>query len=120
MIGCLGNDNFGSLYLEQLEKEKVNFRGFRSKSNSTGIAHITISEDGKNFITIIPAANQELNEEYIMNNQDLIINSKILLTQNEIDKKTTKAALQVAKDNKVLTVFNPAPAGCAHHPARRT
>ena len=51
-----------------------------------------------------------MNEEYIVSNIDLIINSKVLLTQNEISKNTTKTALKIARENNVLSVFNPAPA----------
>ena len=97
-------------FTNNLFAAEVNFQGKRSSDTSTGIAHITIADNGKNFITIIPAANNELDEEYIIYKKDLIINSKVLLTQNEIKKETTKTALKIAKENNVLTIFNPAPA----------
>ena len=110
MIGCVGDDTFGTSYIEQLNKEHVRFLGKKCAGNTTGIAHITISDDGKNTITIIPGANNELTEHDVNSNSNIIATSKVLLCQNEIPTATTIAALTIAHDNNVLSIFNPAPA----------
>lgn len=110
MLGRVGNDNYGNSYLQQYEKEKVNFIGKMSNDNSTGIAHITIGEDGSNFITIIQGSNMDLSVEDVNDKKDIISNSKILICQNEIPKESTLHAMKLARDNNVCCIYNPAPA----------
>ena len=53
----------------------------------------------------------ELEKFFELNkNIDKIKNSKIFLTQLEIPKDVTLYSLKIAKENKVLTILNPAPA----------
>jgi len=112
MIGSIGNDLYGSSYIDQFKKEGVLWRGIRSTSPeySTGIAHITIADNGSNSITIIQGANKLLSEADVINNSDSISKSKVLICQNEIPKEAVLAALKIAKANNVLSIFNPAPA----------
>lgn len=110
MIGCVGDDTFGALYVDQLNKEGVKFRGKTCNGTSTGIAHITISDDGRNSITIIPGANSELTEVDVNQAKDIISKSKVLLCQNEIPKNATIEALSIAHNHHILSLFNPAPA----------
>ena len=112
MIGSLGNDSFGSSYIDQFNKEGVLWKGIRSTSPeyTTGIAHITIADNGSNSITIIQGANNLLSEADVINNSDSISKSKVLICQNEIPKEAVLAGLKIAKANNVLSIFNPAPA----------
>ena len=112
MIGSVGDDLYGSSYIDQFSKEGVIWKGIRSTSPefSTGIAHITISDNGSNCITIIQGANKLLSEADVIKNSDSISKSKVLICQNEIPKEATLAALKIAKEWDTLSIFNPAPA----------
>ena len=113
MIGSVGDDLYGSSYIDQFCKEGVIWKGIRSSTSpefSTGIAHITIADNGSNCITIIQGANKLLSEANVISNSDSISKSKVLICQNEIPKEAIVAALKIAKANNVLSIFNPAPA----------
>ena len=83
----------------------------QSPVHQTGVAGIMVDKkNGKNAINVITGASSTLSIDELNKNIDKIKNSKIFLTQLEISKDVTLYALKTAKENKVLTILNPAPA----------
>ena len=76
----------------------------------TGVAGIMIDEDGSNAINIISGAAEHLVNSDIDNNIETIKKSEIFLTQMETPDETTIYALKKAKENRCITILNPAPA----------
>ena len=82
-----------------------------SKEHSTGVAAILLNKDtGENAISVVPGAAGALTIQDIDNAKDVIINSSIFLTQLEAPMEVVVHALKIAKENKVTTILNPAPA----------
>jgi ribokinase len=111
-VGKVGNDSNGSEYISQLIKEGIHTKNiFKSNTQSTGTAIITVSKEGDNTIIIIPGSNNELN----INDVNEIINdhsinfAKCLVIQNEIPIDVSLEAVKIAKNNGLITIFNPAP-----------
>jgi ribokinase len=109
-ISKLGNDEYGKLAIKKLKKNNINSSNvIISNDHQTGVAGILVDKNtGKNAINVIVGAPSTLKVDEI--NFDIIINSKIFLTQLEVPKETTLACLKIAKDNGVITILNPAPA----------
>ena len=82
----------------------------QDKNLFTGVAGIMIDEEGNNAINIVSGAAENLAVEDIDNQIETIRNSEIFLTQMETPDETTIYALKKAKENKCLTILNPAPA----------
>jgi ribokinase len=110
LIGKVGPDEFGRDYRAQLNLENVGTSLVDTAPNvSTGIAQITVSSAGENCIVIIPGANAEVNETYVLRALSRIRDYKILICQNEIPFEASCAALRHASSIGVRTIFNPAP-----------
>lgn len=109
MLGKVGADGFGEQILQTLANETLDIKNIsKSETVSTGIANI-FKLPNDNCIAIVPGANFSVNEEYVGENESLIKQFDILLTQLEIPIDAVSKALNIAKKNGVKTILNPAP-----------
>lgn len=110
MIGAIGRDTFGEKIIKHLSEEGLNVEGIRKDDSTfTGLATIFKTNED-NSIIVIPGANDFCDSKLIDENEELIKNADILITQLEIPMKTVQYALEVAKKYGVKTILNPAPA----------
>ncbi|MGL5649916.1 MAG: ribokinase [Clostridium sp.] len=109
-IGVVGNDSFGLKIKENMINENINIDGLKiTEKSATGLATILKTKED-NSIVIIKGANEECNIELIEKNKEKIKNSDVVLTQFEIPMETIEKSLEIAKENRVKTIVNPAPA----------
>ncbi|HJO92594.1 MAG TPA: ribokinase [Victivallales bacterium] len=111
MITKLGEDVFGKQTLENFEKCGVNtdYVYFTDKASS-GVAPITVNKEGNNSIIVIAGANNLITEEEVEAARPTIAASKAVICQMETLLNVTKRAMQIAREEGVTTIFNPAPA----------
>ena len=111
-ISKIGKDDYGQLAIDTLKQNNIDTSTIiQSADHQTGVAGIMIDKKtGKNAINVITGAPSTLTIEEVNKDIDKIKNSKIFLTQLEIPKEVTLHSLKIAKENKVLTILNPAPA----------
>ncbi len=112
VITKLGRDTFGEETLFNYRHQGIDTAHvlFDDKQAS-GVALITVNENnGQNSIVIAPGANDALTPEDVESARSAITRSQVVLCQFEIPLKTTLAALRIAREAHVTTVFNPAPA----------
>ncbi|XP_065058167.1 ribokinase-like [Rhopilema esculentum] len=111
MIGRVGDDSFGEMYLKNFSKHGINIDHLKvTKDTTTGVAPIHVNDDGENAIVIVKGANDLITKEDLRNAMSVIRNAKVVLCQLEIDADITLETLKIAKQNHVTTIFNPAPA----------
>ena len=107
MIGRIGNDDYGQLLLDNLNKVSINTTGIKiSEDVGTGISMLTIDQQGRNNIVVVPGANLKTT---VYENPDFFETASVLLLQNEISSETNKDAIDHAKKNKMTIIYNPAP-----------
>ncbi|XP_077476499.1 ribokinase isoform X2 [Stigmatopora argus] len=111
MVAKVGKDSFGDGYLRNFKDNGVH-AGFvgQSPDAATGVASITVTDAGQNAIVIVAGANALLSEKELGEALPAIASAKVLLCQLEIAPQTSLRALRMAKEKKVTTIFNPAPA----------
>ena len=110
MIGCVGDDIFGSVLLENLHKNKVDIQNIKVVDNSsTGLAMIIVN-NGDNCIILSSGANFEMKAEDIESLERFISGFDILITQLEIPMEIVRMTLRMAKKNGLFVILNPAPA----------
>ncbi|TDQ32162.1 ribokinase [Aureibacillus halotolerans] len=110
MIGCVGDDAFGSELLTQLKKETIFWPNVEPVTGlSTGVAQITVSKED-NSIIVIPGANDALTPEILERFENIIAESDIILLQMEIPLQTVVKAAELADKHLVRVILNPAPA----------
>lgn len=111
MIGKIGKDDDGKILKVLLEKEGINTNLiFEDNKEPTGMAMITVNNNGNNSIVVISGSNMTLNEEEIEKAKEEIKKSDILISQFETPENCTLKAFKIAKENNIITILNPAPA----------
>jgi len=111
MITKLGQDVFGENTLKNFESWGVDVQHVHLTDQAfSGVAPIAVDPEGHNAIIIVTGANDLLTEEEIEVARPAIAAAQILVCQLEIPLEITLAALCVAHQEGVKTIFNPAPA----------
>jgi ribokinase len=111
IITKLGRDLFGEMTLSNYKDCGVNTQYvYFTEQAFSGVAPITVDSEGRNSILIVTGANDLLTQEEIENARPAIAASHVLICQMEIPLGLSRAALRIAREEGVLTLFNPAPA----------
>ncbi|MFF2886537.1 ribokinase [Paenibacillus sp. NPDC057967] len=108
LIGCIGNDDFGQHILKHLQNEGVNVSNVEPVTDSTATATIVVA-DGDNSIIVVPAANNYVTAAFVESKREAIAASDILIVQLEIPLEGVQKAVEIAKENGVTVILNPAP-----------
>jgi ribokinase len=107
MVGAVGKDSFADLALENLWRDGVDLSLIRKADIPTGIANITVDENGENAITVASGANNKVTASQL----DVVERpTGYLLTQNEVPASENILALAKARELKLKTIYNAAPA----------
>jgi len=111
MVTKLGRDIFGENTLKNFSSFGIDTRHvlFTEKAFS-GVAPIAVDEEGHNSIIIVTGANDLLTEEEIEAARLAIASAQILVCQLEVPLAISLAAMRIAREERVTTIFNPAPA----------
>jgi len=111
MVTKVGKDAFGDIALKNFRDE-----GFDTKhillddEKETGSALIMVDENsGQNMILVVSGACANFSKEDISRIEAEIISSDILLTQLEINMDAIEKSVDIAYQNNVDIVLNPAP-----------
>jgi ribokinase len=111
MITKLGEDTFGKDTMRNFNALGIDTRGITFTDQAfSGVAPIAVDPEGNNSIIIVSGANDLLTVEDLEAVRDVIKDSKILVCQLEILPEVTLSSLRIAKQERVTTIFNPAPA----------
>lgn len=110
MLGAIGNDTYGDIQIESLQKAGVNVSGLiRREEENTGIALITVNRDGDNSIVVVSGANATLSCEDIDQNIHLLQEADIIIFQLEIPLDTVLYGAKKAKALGKTVILDPAP-----------
>jgi ribokinase len=110
MIGCVGDDAYGGMLLETLSADHVDVQGVRTlDEHSTGIAQITVDDEGENTIVVAGGANRGLTTADVIESSDAIRSADVLLMQLETPIETVMAAATFAREVGVTVMLNAAP-----------
>ncbi len=111
MVGCVGRDGHGDMFLNLLDEEKMEHRNVLVTDKvPTGVAQIQINDAGQNKICVIPSANHEFGLEELENVKYLFDDTEYAVFQLEMKYEVTAKAIEYAHSKGVKVIFNPAPA----------
>ncbi|MEM4281702.1 MAG: ribokinase [Candidatus Caldarchaeum sp.] len=111
IVGRVGNDLFGSMLVDRLERERVSTnRVVRDSEAHTGVALIMVDQRGSNLIAVASGADERLSPADVENAKEEIASAKLLLLQLEIPLQTVEHAVNLAFQSGVKVLLNPAPA----------
>jgi ribokinase len=111
LVACVGDDMFGRMALQRFTKDSINTEYvFKDKQQPSGCALIFVDKNGENSIAVASGANARLTHEHIDLAKDMIISPEILILQLETPLDTVKHTAQLASDNGIPVILDPAPA----------
>lgn len=111
MVGKVGEDIYGTEYLEVLKNSNVKQDGiYIEKGVSSGVAVIQVSNKGENNIVVISGANGEVDKKYIESKWNTIKDADIFLFQLEIPMDTVIDTIKKLKAEGKIIILDPAPA----------
>ena len=110
-IAKTGDDIFGRQAMELFKAEGIDTSCMiTDPSHPSGVALITVDEEGENCIVVASGANAALTITDIQQAKDKIENAAIVLVQLEIPLETVKYIAAISSSKKIRLVLNPAPA----------
>lgn len=112
LVAKLGQDLFGENTLANLRANGIDTRFIQVTDESfTGVAPIWVDEStGNNAIIVALGANELLSPQDVAAAQEVIEAADVLVCQWECPLETNLAALRLASQAGIRTIFNPAPA----------
>jgi len=114
-IAKIGDDLFGNQITGILKKEGIDTSYIVKDSGlPSGIALITVDEEGENSIVVAPGSNHNLMVQDI--DSDILTGDKfkVMLLQLEIPLMTVEYAALTAAESGIKVILNPAPAQKLH------
>lgn len=109
-LGSVGNDSYGTELTDYLVNENIVTSNINiDKNNHSGIAIIFTDINGENYVNAVYGANEIRNNKIIDSFNKNIKNTKILITQNEMDEKITLSCMEIAIKNNIPIILDPAP-----------
>lgn len=110
-IGEVGKDQGGEMMVSDLKDNGIDVSGIKvNEKVGTGSAAILLDESGQNSILVYGGANQQLSTEDVEAAKKQIVDADFVVAQFETPQAATIRAFQLAKENGVTTILNPAPA----------
>ena len=110
-IAKTGNDVFGKQSLELYNSEGINTDLILSDpKNPSGVALIMVNSNGENCITVASGSNGNLTPKDIEKFKNQISNANLILMQLEIPIETVEFVSELALENNIPVILNPAPA----------
>jgi ribokinase len=108
--GFIGNDTYGSELKNYLENENIITSNILSDNNlHSGIAIIFTTNNGENHVNAVYGANSKKDLILVDYFKKNIKNTKILITQNELDEEITIECMKIASENNIPIILDPAP-----------
>ena len=107
-LSAVGNDNCAKDCKKLLDDFKIKPYLIEKQDKKTPLAFILTDKNGENRVTVHKSA--ELDPEDVELFREEIISSDILLIQNEVPENVNKKAIEIAFQNNVKVILNPAPA----------
>ncbi|MBR6509472.1 MAG: ribokinase [Clostridia bacterium] len=106
-LGAIGDDGDGEKCRQTAKEYGIN--GFFAQKNKmrTTFAVILTDKNGENQVTGFRSA--ELEAKDVLDFEDEIANSDILLLQHEVPEEVNECAIEIAKKHNVKVILNPAP-----------
>ena len=109
-LGKVGNDSYAEIILKSMRDSGANIEHIEKTQGGTGIAVINVDKEGRNNITVIQGANNEVDISYLNRNKEVFKQADLVLFQLEIPLETVREGLKMSKEHGKITVLNPAPA----------
>ncbi|MFX0537173.1 ribokinase [Ornithinimicrobium sp. Y1847] len=111
-VGAVGDDGDARIALGSLEDADVDVTDVQvAEGQPTGLAIITVADDGENTIVVVPGANATVTPADARRAVEAMAQGDVLLMQGELSRTTTETAIRQAVAAGHRVILNVAPWG---------
>ncbi|CAJ0818513.1 MULTISPECIES: ribokinase [Ralstonia] len=111
MLGCVGDDAYGTALRDGLRREGVETSMVSVHAGAaTGIACVTVADSAQNTIVIVAGANQLLTPAMIEAQHAAFERARVVVCQLESPPDAVECALKLGRRLGKTVILNPAPA----------
>lgn len=110
LVGAVGDDPNAATALGGLRDAGVDLTHVRTVDAPTGLAVVTLSDDGENTIVVVPGANATVSRRVVDEAADLVADARVCVVQAEIPLPTVAHVARLAAAGGTRLVLNVAPA----------
>lgn len=110
LVGAVGSDANAGVATSGLVEAGVDLGAVSTVPGPTGLAVVTLADDGENSIVVVPGANALVDVAAVATAAHLIAAASLCVLQAEIPLTSAWHAAKVAADSGVRVVLNLAPA----------
>ncbi len=110
MVGAVGRDPYADVALSELRRCTVDIGHVATVDGATGLAVVTVSDDGENSIVVIPGANAQVTVDRVDAAASVIADARVCVLQAEIPLASVQRAAALAAESGCRVVLNVAPA----------
>lgn len=104
MVGAIGSDAYAAPATEHLHTAGVSMDHVAEVDETTGLAVITVSDDGENTIIVVPGANATVTADYVSEHAAPIREAGVVLLQGEIPADGFARAVALASGRVVVNL----------------
>lgn len=104
MVSAVGRDAYAESATSILRSSGVDLSGVAEVDGPTGLAVITVSDDGENSIIVIPGANASVGADYVESQKALVEGADFVVLQGEIPADGFKKAVELSRGRVVINL----------------
>lgn len=104
LVGAVGSDEFAEPATAGLRSAGVDLSGLAQVPGPTGIALITVSDDGENTIVVVPGANTSVDADAVRRHEQLVAGADVVVLQGEIPPSGIGQAARLARGRVLLNL----------------
>ncbi|HEN6257149.1 TPA: ribokinase [Streptococcus agalactiae] len=108
ILGAIGEDSFGPILLDNLNKNHVTTNFVGTIPSSSGVAQITLYNND-NRIIYCPGANGKVDTKKWSQEWAIIKKADLVVLQNEIPHQANMKIANFCKEHSIKLLYNPAP-----------
>lgn len=109
MVGCVGDDDAGTRLVQALLDEGVDVSGVLRVDGPSGLAVVSVAEDGENAIVVAPGANEHCTPDLVRSALADVSPGDVVVAQGEVSGLAVHAAAEQARAASAYFVLNLAP-----------
>ncbi|WP_402463304.1 ribokinase [Isoptericola aurantiacus] len=104
LVGAIGSDAFAAAALPGLRAAGVDLSAVATVPGPTGVALISVDDDGENTIVVVPGANAAVDADAVERHRDLVAGADVVVVQGEIPVPGSTAAARAARGRVLLNL----------------
>ncbi|WP_277207275.1 ribokinase [Isoptericola croceus] len=104
LVGAVGTDAFAAAAVPGLRRAGVDLTALATVPGPTGVALVTVDDEGENAIVVVPGANGSVDATAVGRHVGLVASADVVVVQGEIPTAGSEAAVRATTGRVLLNL----------------